>query len=900
MLQDYPINLDLKNRKAVSSVNDPSSPAFQFVQGDTINLVLNGLLPITDPSLQKFNPAHIDWATLQAAVLLVDAPPRSGTFKVQVGTGDTAVITAALTYDANLTKTFFATALNALSNVTTAGGVVAIQTGAANVFGFIWNTPANALPVSIISNNLAPLTFSAINTDLSIPGKVEIKLHQAPVAFTSDFSLPTPPAPTIARVRAGSTSANEIQRLSIDPAAVGGFAFVQGGNAGEIVRVNSSSLLADITAALNDPYTSASPTDIRFSVTNPATGIFDIEFIGTFAKTSESLLVLDLFDQVPIDTPSAKLGFTSVAIEDLLNGAASVAAKFVIVADNSAGEQSTLLYTDCTILADGLDPQTTSSITTIATRVDTVYVYPDPLDPTAAATYAMAVAKLGTQFTNPSLAANFVFNHSFATTSVDVTVLVKTGVSPDTWSKMPDDQFEVDILNDSQVQLYFGDTIPAAPAVGSVQVWICTLDATPILNTHRHTTDEIDGVAPHLGSTLTEIIATLLSSLPTGWPNIPANKISGTISADQIDLTSLSQAFTSSSDFLTTLRTLINDSTLITNLSQSLTSNSAFLTTLETVAGNSTFLTSLITALASSSSLGDLTTAIAGSPAFSSAVNSVIGTLQVPGAMTMPIAAISEVLFSTPTNGPAIANSRPPYMLPQIVAASPTSLTTTTLPTITANSVWQNNSGSALSIPGGGGIRTGTVATAGFIGSDGRMLFPAAKRLTTNSYFPESFKRELWRLWIDDKMLPVGKTFSVAFAVALQLINATCDAQWVLVIEKGVADAGTTGSPSPENFSSGITWDETNPLVKQRIILTQNQMVHSFGAIIANTSTGITAQGNYYGASYTAPAAPASANFVLRARLIEFDTENSVSTAKGWVSYSLQPDSYGQLGAKIA
>ena len=190
MLQDFPIFLDLKNRKAVGSINDPSAPTFQFVQGDTINLVLQGLWPRTDANLQKYDLMHIDWTTLQAAILLIDVPPVSGTFKVQIGTGGTDQTTAALTYDGTLTKTAFAAALNALSNVTAAGGVTAILTGAPNIFGFIWNTPANALTVAVVANNLAPLTFPAINTDLSLPGKVEIKLHQAPVATPVNTATP--------------------------------------------------------------------------------------------------------------------------------------------------------------------------------------------------------------------------------------------------------------------------------------------------------------------------------------------------------------------------------------------------------------------------------------------------------------------------------------------------------------------------------------------------------------------------------------------------------------------------------------------------------------------------------------------------------------------------------------
>ena len=897
MIQDLNLYINLQGRGLVSSPNDSTSPALSFMQGDTYRLVLNGLMPVLDNSLTLFASAHIQWSRLSAGITLIDAAPTGGSFVVKVGSDLTAVTSGTLTF--NIGKGELEAALNAVSLVATAGGMNVVNSGASNIYRLNWRIPANALALVVVENALSPLSLSRVANDPDVPGKVELKLYQAPVTLTDQFTLPTAPAITVSQVRSGSTLRNEVQRITVPVNAIGSFALDWLNVAGTIIPV-ATVTAASIDAAINDPFYALNSTDQRFSVTNPASGIFDLEFVGAYARTAGFALIgIEMFDQVPIDTPVGIMTLDNQAIEDFLDGAATGRAYFEIRAYDSDGNKTMLAHLPVTLINDGIDDQVLSQVGTIATRVDTVYVYPDPTDPTAAATQAMAIARLGTQFTNPALAQNFVFNHTFATMAVDVTVLVKTATLPDTWQLVPDDQFEVDILNDSQVQVFFGTDIPAAPAVGSVQVWLCTLNATPILNEHRHNTDAIDGVTPDAGNTLTQIIANLRASLPTGWPNIPANKISGTLDASQINLTSLAQAFTSSSDFLTTLRTLILDQTLVSYLSTALAINSDFLTTLETSMSNTTLLTQLISNLATNTNLSALTIAIAGTPAFAGAVTSVVGTLQIPGAMTLPIAPISEILFSTSTFSPSAANTRAPFMLPQIVVAIPTSLTTIALPTIAANSVWINNSGSSLSIPGGGGIRSGTVATAGFIGSDGRIFYPVSKRLTTNSYFPEAFKRELWRLWIDDKMLPVGKTFSVQFAVGLQLINTTCNAQYVLVIEKGTADSETSGSSSPENLMS-ITWDEINPLVKQRIILTQNLMSHSFGANIVNATTGLTAQGNYYGNSYTAPAAPVSANFLLRARLIEFDTENSVSSARGWVSYSLQPDSYGQLGAKIA
>jgi len=56
----------------------------------------------------------------------------------------------------------------------------------------------------------------------------------------------------------------------------------------------------------------------------------------------------------------------------------------------------------------------------------------------------------------------------------------------------------------------------------------------------------------------------------------------------------------------------------------------------------------------------------------------------------------------------------------------------------------------------------------------------------------------------------------------------------------------------------------------------------------------------YGGLENANAAAPTTANFALRARLIEFDTEDSIPTARGWVAYQLTKPASGALQASIA
>ena len=93
----------------------------------------------------------------------------------------------------------------------------------------------------------------------------------------------------------------------------------------------------------------------------------------------------------------------------------------------------------------------------------------------------------------------------------------------------------------------------------------------------------------------------------------------------------------------------------------------------------------------------------------------------------------------------------------------------------------------------------------------------------------------------------------------------------------------TNESPNLED----ITWSAT-PILSQRILVTPLLVTHTFGCRIARTSTGLPADKMSYGTWQAATGtAPASANFALRARLINFDTRNNVPDATGWLYYAL-------------
>lgn len=208
-------------------------------------------------------------------------------------------------------------------------------------------------------------------------------------------------------------------------------------------------------------------------------------------------------------------------------------------------------------------------------------------------------------------------------------------------------------------------------------------------------------------------------------------------------------------------------------------------------------------------------------------------------------------------------------------------------PTGNAGKAYHNQTGGAVIVATGGGIRgASTVPANGFVGCDGVALFSARKDGTTNSYFPIAYERPLFILAVNDKMMPVNRTLEVLFGIQLQLANAPCTAQWKLIVEVGTIEGQTTPDPVGANLEQ-ILWS-TTPIIDQRLIVTDLLDSHFFGVRIKRTVTDILMDKIIYGVAAGANAdAPESANFVLRARLGKFDTENSAARQRGWLFYQL-------------
>jgi hypothetical protein len=226
---------------------------------------------------------------------------------------------------------------------------------------------------------------------------------------------------------------------------------------------------------------------------------------------------------------------------------------------------------------------------------------------------------------------------------------------------------------------------------------------------------------------------------------------------------------------------------------------------------------------------------------------------------------------------------RPPGLLPAIHDATVVPIATP-LPSPAANAgnVFQNTTNTPLLVPGGLGRRGGYLDPLGYAGSDGRLWYRLTRAAQTNSFFPVDFERELFLLHINEAMWQPGERFTVEFDLELQLINANTRTQHLIAIETGAAPGQTTPAPVGENLEN-IVWRPT-PLLAQRIIVTGLKLKHHFGAAIKRSLDNVlTAERLLYTSWQGNADAPTGPGFVIRARLIQFDTENSVRGAKGYV-----------------
>lgn len=210
------------------------------------------------------------------------------------------------------------------------------------------------------------------------------------------------------------------------------------------------------------------------------------------------------------------------------------------------------------------------------------------------------------------------------------------------------------------------------------------------------------------------------------------------------------------------------------------------------------------------------------------------------------------------------------------------------------------NAGNAYSVrediylPSRVGIRSETVVAGDLIASDGRLWYHVTRSDSpgSNSFYANQMEKEIFRLAINDNMLKAGSVFTMTFELGLQMFKHDTNVQYNLVIDIAELPQVSLPTPTGPNLFE-VEWN-TTPVLQQRIIVTDVLLIHKFGVQVVNSALGILRTNKkLYGVEVAGDVIPETANFALRCRLIEFDTEDNVADATGLIYYTLNNASGG-------
>lgn len=855
---DLKLGIDIQNKALLGMDGQPLTLP-PLVQGDDVNITLQGmeLLPSGD-----YLKVPIDFSRIKIGIGFVDAAPLHGSFRLQVDGSKTAD----LPYNAS--KDSIAKALNELPTVQALGGLKVMPQGAPNIFLLAWNNPEVTTQVEVVDKKLFPHCFSRSLVWPQEHGTIIIlKLFQAPLAFTDAFSLPVAPPVNVVAVRSGTGTRNEIQRVNVPRDAQGEFAFTWNGLSTAVVPVAEATAAA-IASALNNLY---SDGVTRFRVTQPGTSYFYVEFVGPLALSPQALLEATMESQQQIATPVGSLDLKGAALEYALNGKQSVTMRLEIEITTASGNVGTPIQREVTLLNDMLDstmalvpdPQWVEE----QRQKEVVVEYNWQAPPTFLGTIGYA------NNAGDAVATQWVFTHNMGTRDLHITVRDnQTGL------RVPDNDYAALILDENSVRI----TFPEPPETNRYAVLITAANVGEHFKAHHHAIADIDGLQPILDAlTAGGNPLDLWPSIPVDkLPAIPWDKIEGDLPDEKIpaSLPRLDEnGFLKLSQLPPEVPRLAEDGSIIFR-SRTADAWKQLLTSGGKLAPDL---------------IGDLSNY----PGFTDSVRRVIGGGGVGSSdlfLSFAIPSWRELYPGrvTPPEGDdpidATTLPKPGGLLPAITTEQSVSPLPLPLPaaSLHAGRVFSYAGLSPIPLPGGGGRKTSTLLPGEYVASDGRFWFRVSQQGSTTSWHPRDFERELAFLDVNEAMLPQGSIFTLKIDFETQILRSQTRAQWVLIAETG----RFTYLPTPAgNNIAAISWYE--PLLTCPLHLTSIRTPHAFGIRISHTTSGLQAETKLYRSAWqSAPAQELIPGFLVRVRLLRFDTEDSLSDPRGYVSLDFNPN----------
>lgn len=240
---------------------------------------------------------------------------------------------------------------------------------------------------------------------------------------------------------------------------------------------------------------------------------------------------------------------------------------------------------------------------------------------------------------------------------------------------------------------------------------------------------------------------------------------------------------------------------------------------------------------------------------------------------------------------------RGPSLLRAISTATPVNSPVATVPT--SSGVYLYSGG--IELPPMGYIPGQIVPPGGAVAyeGDGR-IYRVRQELGKNTWFPVPYEVELFRIPVNSSQLRVGRTLTCNFGLTLQMLAET-DAQWRVVIDA----ANLSGASSPADQGLNLTAADFNQIamLDHRVLLTEALTPHIFGVQIlrrlVDGNVQMSANRNLYGTYESAGGPPATGDFILRARLINFDIAENGGDVRGWVGYHLAGVQDNGIGGDI-
>jgi hypothetical protein len=343
--------------------NTPAQPLV-FLQGDALNVELHLVRLSSGLNRLMEEVPFPDGCTVRLAVGKISAAPTAGTFDLTYGSD-----TITLSYAATAAQ--IQTALNALSSITAAGGVLVSKTSNA-LIKIDFNDPGVNLGMSVNGSLLSPPTASRLVIlragSVSVNGSFLIKLKQSPVVFQNvweNIELPTLTVTVLA--------ANQSKRVSISPEPKAG-SWSLTGTEDLVFKTSAAGGVVD-PDWWDENYSSrfsiyALETDTNFSryqysVTKVDNFVWDfslksgpeappIGYTMPFTATGDGL--------VGFKGKKAYVDLNTAEIEYILDGATSVSAPLEIEIEDLDGNKWTVLQTSCTIKNDLIDQSTFSPL----------------------------------------------------------------------------------------------------------------------------------------------------------------------------------------------------------------------------------------------------------------------------------------------------------------------------------------------------------------------------------------------------------------------------------------------------------------------------------------------------------------------------------------------------------